>query len=214
MDQQTPPARTRSGVIRAPQNVIAGLVLIALAAAAFWLLQDLSQGTLGAIGPALLPRALAVGVGLCGVALAVAGMSRAGDAMEGWTLRGPFFVVLAVTAFALTIRPVQLGGITTPGLGLVAAGPLAIFISGFATPETRIRELLILALSLTAFCMVLFGDILNLPIPVFPQPLAGLLPDTWTQRTTLRAMAAALVAGAVVVWLLGRLPARRTRRHG
>ena len=161
MDQQTSPTRSRPGIVRAPQNVIAGLILMALAATAFWLLGDLSQGTLGAIGPALL-------------------------------------------------RPVQLGSVTTPGLGLVVAGPLAIFISGFATPETRIRELLILALGLTAFCMVLFGDVLNLSIPVFPQPLAGLLPDDWTQRTILRVMAAALVAGAVIVWLLGRLPVRRT----
>ena len=214
MDQQTQPA-TRPGVRRSPQNVIAGLVLLALAAIAFWLLGDLSQGTLRAIGPALLPRALAVGVGLCGVGLVIAGLTGAGDPLEGWTLRGPFFVVLAVSAFALTIRPVQLGSFTTPGLGLVAAGPLAILISGFATPETRVRELLILALSLTAFCMVLFGDILNLPIPVFPQALTSLLPDDWTQRTTLRASAAVLVAGAVVIWLIGRMmPAQRTVRHG
>ena len=184
---------------------------MALAAGAFWLLGDLSQGTLRAIGPALLPRVLAVGVGLCGVALTVAGLRRTSSAMEGWTLRGPFFVVLAVSAFALTIRPVQVGAFTTPGLGLVAAGPLAILISGFATPEIRVRELLILALSLTAFCMVLFGDILNLPIPVFPQSLTSLLPDDWTQRTTLRATAAVLVAGAVIIWLVGRLmPAQRT----
>lgn len=201
--------------MRAPQNVIAGVALIALAGLAALLLSGLNQGTLGSIGPALLPRALAVGVALCGAALVVAGFSRKGEAMEGWTVRGPFFIVLAVAAFALTIRPVQIGPITTPGLGLVAAGPLAIFISGFASPEARFRELLILGLSLTAFCMVLFGDALNLPIPVFPQELAGLLPDSWTQRDTLRATAAVLTAAAVLVWLLGRaLPGRRSVRHG
>ena len=201
--------------MRAPQNVIAGIALLALAGLAAWLLSGLSQGTLRSIGPALLPRALAVGVALCGVALVVAGLSRRGEAMEGWTVRGPLFIVLAVTAFALTIRPVQIGPVTTPGLGLVAAGPLAIFISGLASPEARFRELLILALSLTAFCMVLFGDALNLPIPVFPQELAGLLPGSWTQRDTLRATAAVLAAAAVLVWLLGRaLPGRRGARHG
>ena len=211
MDQQTPPATIHPGFIRTPQNVIAGLILVALAAAALWLLGDLSQGTLRAIGPALLPRALAVGVGLCGVALVAAGFSRVGGAMEGWTIRGPLFVIVAVSAFALTIRPVQLGSVATPGLGLAVAGPLAILISGFATPEARLRELLILALSLTAFCMVLFGDMLNLPIPIFPQSLADLLPEDWTQRTTLRATAAVLAAGAATVWMLGRTaPARRT----
>ena len=215
MDQQTPPATTRPGVKRSPQNVIAGLILFALAAMAFWLLGDLSQGTLRAIGPALLPRALAVGVGLCGIGLTIAGLSGAGDVMERWTLRGPLFVVLAVSAFALTIRPVQLGSLATPGLGLAVAGPLAILISGFATPGARIRELMILALSLTAFCMVLFGDVLNLPIPVFPQSLTDLLPDDWTQRTTLRATAVALVAGAIIIWLIGRMmPAQRTAPYG
>lgn len=208
MDQSLQAHTRRSRLARSTQNVAAGVVLLALAALAFWLLLDLSQGSLRAIGPALLPRALAVGVALCGGALVVAGLSRPGEALEGWSARGPLFIVLAVAAFALTIRPVELGGVTTPGLGLVVAGPLAIVISGFATPEARLRELLILALSLTPFCMILFGDLLNLPIPVFPQALADQLPDTWSQRTSLRATAGVLAAAAVAVWLVGRT------RHG
>ena len=104
----------------------------------------------------------------------------------------------------------QLGALATPGLGLVVAGPLAIVISGYATPEARFRDLLVLALSLTAFCMVLFGDLLNLPLPLFPQPLADALPADWTQRQTLRATAGALALAAAAVWLLGRL-GRATR---
>jgi hypothetical protein len=67
------------------------------------------------------------------------------------------------------------------------AGPLAIIIGGYATPEARLRDLVILALSLTPFCMVLFGDLLNLPIPVFPQALTGLFPADWSQKAVLRA---------------------------
>ena len=208
MDQQLSVRSRRTGLVRASQNITAGVMLLALCLLALWLVRDLSQGTLGAIGPALLPRALAVGVGLCGAALIVAGFGRAGAALEGWSARGPLFIMLAVSAFGLTIRPVQLGGLTTPGLGLVVAGPLAIMISGYATPEARFRELLILALSLTPFCMILFGDLLNLPIPLFPQPLADALPADWTQRQTLRATSAALAAAAGVIWLLGRI--RRT----
>ena len=198
------PAQTRMGFVRSPQNVVAGVALVALSVAAYLLLSDLNAGTLRNIGPALLPRALAVATGLCGAALVVAGLSRPGAAMERFTLRGPLVVMLAVCAFALTIRPVELGSVTTPGLGLVAAGPLAIFISGFATPEARFRELLILALSLTAFCMVLFGDALNLSIPVFPQAWAGVTPEGWSQRATLRAAALAMAGLAALVWLAGR----------
>ena len=210
MDQQLSIRTRRTGLVRAPQSFVAGVVLLALALLAFWLVRDLAQGTLNAIGPALLPRALAVGVGLCGAALIAASFGQAGEALEGWSARGPLFVMLAVTAFGLTIRPVQLGGLTTPGLGLVVAGPLAIMISGYATPEVRFRELLILALSLTPFCMILFGDLLNLPIPLFPQPLADALPADWTQRQTLRATAGTLAAAAAAIWLLGR--AARTGR--
>lgn len=204
MDQSLPARTQRPGMVRAPQSLAAGLVLLAVAGLALWLLRDLDAGTLQTVGPALLPRALAMGVALCGAALIAAGFRRAGEAVEGWNLRGPLLVMLAITAFGLTIRPTQLGGLTTPGLGLVVAGPLAIMISGFATPEVRIRELLILALSLTPFCMILFGDLLNLPIPLFPQPLADALPESWTQRDALRATAAALAAAAIAVWLLGR----------
>lgn len=210
MDQQLPIRTRRAGLVRSPRNLVAGAALLFLSLLALWLVRDLQQGSLRAIGPALLPRALAAGVGLCGAALAVASLGRDGEALEGWNARGPLVVLLAVAAFALTIRPVQFGGLTTPGLGLVAAGPLAIMIGGYATPEARFRELLILALSLTAFCMILFGDLLSLPIPLFPQPLADALPVDWTQRQTLRATAGALALAAAAIWLLGRI-GRATR---
>jgi hypothetical protein len=192
------------GPIRAPQSFAAGLALVALALLAFYLTSDLSQGTLRSMGPAMLPRWLAIAVGLCGVALTVAGFLKDGDRLEPSALRGPVFVVLGILAFALTIRPFSIAGLTTPGLGLIIAGPLAILIGGHATPEVRLRDLLILALALTAFCMVLFGDLLNLPIPVFPQALTQLFPADWSQKEVLRASAALLAAAAALVLLLAR----------
>jgi hypothetical protein len=192
------------GPIRAPQSFAAGLALVALALLALYLTSDLSQGTLRSMGPAMLPRWLAIAVGLCGVALTVAGFLKDGDRLEPSALRGPVFVVLGILAFALTIRPFSIAGLTTPGLGLIIAGPLAILIGGHATPEVRLRDLLILALALTAFCMVLFGDLLNLPIPVFPQALTQLFPADWSQKQVLRASAAILAAAAALVLLLAR----------
>lgn len=203
-------SRTSRGVVRAPQSLAAGLALLALAALAFWLTAPLASGTLRELGPALLPRALAAGVGLCGLALVAAGFLGAGERLDAWGLRGPVFVMAAVAAFALTIRPVEVGGTSTPGLGLIVAGPLAVIIGGFATPEARVRELVILAFALTAFCMVLFGDLLNLPIPVFPRALADLLPAEWSQRFILRASAGSLALVAAWLWVLGR-PGRSRR---
>jgi hypothetical protein len=195
--------------VRGPQSLVAGLTLLALAALALWLTSDLDQGTLRAMGPAMLPRWLAIAVGLCGVGLVVAAFVTIGEALEGWSLRGPFFVMAGILAFALTIRPFPLGSFTTPGLGLIAAGPLAIFIGGLATNEMRVRDLAILALSLTPFCMVLFGDLLNLPIPVFPQAFAELFPAGWSQKQTLRVTAAVMALAALAVFLATRGAARR-----
>ncbi|WP_262272655.1 tripartite tricarboxylate transporter TctB family protein [Microvirga yunnanensis] len=202
------PSRHR-GPVRAPQSLAGGLLLIALAALALWLTRDLDQGTLNAMGPAMLPRWLAIGVGLSGLALLAAAFLKDGDLLERWSLRGPVFVIGAIVAFALTIRGYSFGSFGIPGLGLLVAGPLAIILGGFATPEARLRDLVVLALSLTPFCMVLFGDLLNLPIPVFPQALTGLFPADWSQKAVLRACAAIMAVAAVVVFL-----ATRNRRRG
>ncbi len=169
----------RHGPLRAPQSLMGGLLLVALAALALYLTRDLDQGTLNTMGPAMLPRWLAFAVGLSGLALVAFAFLKDGDALERWSLRGPVFVIGAILAFAVTIRPFSFGGLATPGLGLLVSGPLAIILGGYATPEARLRDLVILALSLTPFCMVLFGDLLNLPIPVFPQALTGLFPADW-----------------------------------
>ncbi|MBM1172137.1 tripartite tricarboxylate transporter TctB family protein, partial [Microvirga arabica] len=197
------PARP-SGPVRAPQNMAGGLVLVALAALALWLTRDLDQGSLNSMGPAMLPRWLAVAVGLSGLALLVSAFTKKGDVLERWNLRGPVFVIGGIVAFALTIRPFSFGALSTPGLGLLFAGPLAIIIGGYATPEARLRDLVVLALSLTPFCMILFGDLLNLPIPVFPQALTGLFPPDWSQKAVLRATAAIMAGAAVVVFFATR----------
>jgi len=197
------PPRHR-GTVRAPQSLAGGLFLIALAALALWLTRDLSQGTLNAMGPAMLPRWLAVGVGLSGLALLAFAFLKDGDRLERWSLRGPVFVIGAILAFAVTIRGYAFGPLVIPGLGMLVAGPLAIILGGFATPEARLRDLVILALSLTPFCMVLFGDLLNLPIPVFPQALTGLFPADWSQKAVLRATAAIMAVAAVLVFLTTR----------
>ena len=196
---------TRPGPFRSSQSLAGGILLIALAALALWLTRDLDQGTLNAMGPAMLPRWLAIGVGLSGLALLAFAFIKEGDALERWGLRGPVFVIGAIVAFALTIRPFSFGGgLATPGLGLLFAGPLAIILGGYATPEARLRDLVLLALSLTPFCMVLFGDLLNLPIPVFPQALTSLFPSDWSQKAVLRATAGIMAAAAIILFLTTR----------
>ncbi|WP_112663910.1 tripartite tricarboxylate transporter TctB family protein [Microvirga flavescens] len=204
---ERPKEQERRGFVRGAQDFAGGIFLLLLAALGLWLMRGLPQGRLSAMGPAMLPDWLSIGVGLCGVALLVNGLLKHGAALERWSLRGPVFIILAILAFAATIRPLSLGGFSLPGLGMIVAGPLAILIGGCATPEARLRELVILSLSLTPFCMLLFGDMLNLPIPVFPQALTGLFPAGWSQKDILRACSAIMAAAALIMFLTGR------RRH-
>lgn len=213
------------GAIRDPQNFVAGLALIGVAAFALWASSDLPLGRLGAFGPGLLPRVVIAVIALFGAILAVSAFLTGGDRVKlsdysavltitalgaiagvtGWLLmamgmesvfglhpvalvftvlyivlmlwlvrvavtnpawldrsglRGPIFVVGGLIAFALTVRSV----------GLIVAGPLLAFISGSASSETRVKELLIFAFAMTALCIVLFKYALKLPMPVLIIP--------------------------------------------
>jgi hypothetical protein len=184
--------------------------LLLLAGLALYLARGLPQGSLRSMGPAMLPDWLAYGVALCGLAMVVMSLLKDGEPLEKSTIRGPGVVLLGILAFAITIRPFSIGPLTIPGLGMVVAGPLAIIIGGYATVDVRFRSLLILALSLTPFCMVLFGDLLNLPIPIFPQSFANLFPASWSQKDVLRATAVVMAIVALALYFTSRRqPARR-----
>lgn len=185
-----------------------GLVLLGLAAVALVATSDLPRGALRAPGPAMLPQALAVLIGLCGAALLARGLRVREAAAQAASLRGPLFVTLAIATFAATIRPLHLGPLTTPGFGLLLAAPAAVLIGGLGAPGVRLTHLLALAFGLTGFCIALFADALNLPIPVAPQGLIDALAPGWSHKAALR-----LASGAMLLACLGVLAALRLRRR-
>jgi putative tricarboxylic transport membrane protein len=140
------------------QDFVGGLVVIAVAIFAFWQGADLPIGTLGGVGPGMLPRGLAILLGLLGALLVMDALAEGGPSLDRWSIRGPLLVLGAVVAFGLAVRP----------LGLVAAGPLAVIISAFATEEVRWRETILFGVLMTAFCIGLFKFALGLPIPLAP----------------------------------------------
>jgi putative tricarboxylic transport membrane protein len=140
------------------QDFVGGLLIIAVAVFAYWQGADLPLGTLGGIGPGMLPRGLAVLLGLLGAWLVLDSFAEQGAALDRWSIRGPLLVLGAVAVFGLTVRP----------LGLVVAGPLAIVISAFASDEVRWGETILFGALMTAFCIGLFKFALGLPIPLAP----------------------------------------------
>jgi len=152
-----PPHR---GPIRSPRDFLAGASLVALSVLALWATAGLDAGTLRAIGPGMLPRAVAAAIGMVGLAILALSLVKEGERLGRWPLRGPLFVSLAVVAFALTIRTV----------GLAVAGPLVVVVGGAASADSRPRELVVFALVMTALCVGLFRYALSLPIPVLVLP--------------------------------------------
>jgi putative tricarboxylic transport membrane protein len=140
------------------QDFLGGVLVIAVAVFAFWQGADLPVGTFGGMGPGMLPKGLAVLLGLLGALLVLDAVLEGGLPLERWSIRGPLFVLGALVAFGLTIRP----------LGLVVAGPLAVVISAFASNEVRWGETLVFGALMTAFCIALFKFALGLPIPLAP----------------------------------------------
>ena len=140
------------------QDFVGGLAVIAVALFAFWQAADLQIGTLGGIGPGMLPKSLAVLFGLLGALLVVDSFLEAGLPLEPWSFRGPVLVALAIVAFGLTVRP----------LGLVVAGPIAIVIAAVASDEVRWVETIVVGVLMTAICVGLFKFALALPIPLAP----------------------------------------------
>jgi hypothetical protein len=146
--------------IRAPQDFLAGVILIGIWAFVMWAVADLNQGTFESMGPAMFPRVLSLLLGAGGIFLVVKSLLRNGEPIEKLSLRGPILVTAGIITFALTIRT----------FGLAIAGMLALIISGFATKEARPREVVIFALAITAGCIILFRYLLGMAVPVLIVP--------------------------------------------
>ena len=144
--------------IRAPQDAAGGGLLVALSLFSLWQGAELASGSLGHVGPGLLPLALGACTGVCGLVLVVGAFWNDGAAIGRWPWRGPVCVLGAAVAFGLAIRP----------LGLAVAGPLAVIIAALADRDTRWTETLIFTVAMTVFCIGLFRYGLSLPIPIAP----------------------------------------------
>ncbi|MSP05801.1 MAG: tripartite tricarboxylate transporter TctB family protein [Acetobacteraceae bacterium] len=143
------------------RDLVAGLLLVTVAAGAFFGTTDLSNGEGAGIGPGLMPRGIALLLGGVGALIVVLSFFGARAPIGGIALRGPLFVLGSVVLFAVSIRT----------LGLAFAGPLAVIVSALADRDSRPLEIIIFAAALTLLCVGLFKFALRLPIPLAPMLL-------------------------------------------
>jgi len=158
--------------IRGPRDFFGGLALVVVAAIALWASSNLPGQQGFAFGPGTAPRIFAGLLMVVGVVVALTGLFVKGPPIEGFAVRGPAYVLLAILLFAATIRGirVELGAIPIhiPALGMVPSTFLAFMVSLFGSSEFRLVESLLAAVGMTIFCVVLFVYLLQLPFQLWP----------------------------------------------
>jgi putative tricarboxylic transport membrane protein len=145
--------------VHGPRDLYGGVALIMLATVALIASADLPGQRGFAFGPGTAPRLFSFVLAAIGAAVALGGVFAEGPPIEKYRIRGPFFVIIAILAFAAMIRP----------LGLVPATFLAFMISITGSTEMRWIESLIAAVGMTLFCVLLFVYLLNLPFQLWPR---------------------------------------------
>lgn len=144
---------------RSPQDYFGGIVLVAIGLFAFWASSDL-QGMRGfTFGPGTAPRMFSILLVLLGGGVAITGLMADGPPLQRYGIRGPFFVSLAIIAFAILIRP----------MGLVVTAFASFLIAAMGSDETKWVEAAIVGACLTLFCSLLFPYALGLPLQLWPR---------------------------------------------
>jgi putative tricarboxylic transport membrane protein len=144
--------------IRAPREFWGGLVLVAIALIAFYASRDLSGIEGFQFGAGTAPRIAASLLAITGLWVALTGVLTDGPAIERYAVRGPLLVMVSILGFAVMIR----------SFGLVVTTYLTFMIAIFGSREMRLIESLIAAAVMTAFCVVIFHHLLELPFDLWP----------------------------------------------
>jgi hypothetical protein len=159
-----PPTGSRWSHVLTSQNVLAGLMFIAVGVLGLWLSRNYSVGTALRMGTGYVPRLLCwILLGLGGVIFAQ-GLVQSGQAAEaenaGTSVWRPLvFVTASLVAFGLSLER----------LGLVISIVLLIGIGAVAARGLRPVETLVAALVLIVLSWAIFIVGLDLTIPVWPE---------------------------------------------
>ncbi len=140
------------------RDFIAGVFLIAIAAAIVYAAFDLRIGTPARMGPGFLPLALGILLGVAGFAVAFAARTSSEPLPSFRNLRPLAALLFGFLAFAFLID----------FAGLALAAFAAVFSASFATPGRRWLEAAVFSAALAAFAALLFVTVLGMPLQVWP----------------------------------------------
>jgi putative tricarboxylic transport membrane protein len=146
------------GLIKSPQDFIGGMVLLALTVVAYIGLGNLGSMRGFSFGAGTVPRLFCLMLGSLSLLIVILSFTNRGPKLEHFPWRGPVFVIASVVFFGLSIRT----------LGLAITGVLTTLLAGSAVDDFDLKEGIIFAVVMTAFCAFLFPFALGQPIPLWP----------------------------------------------
>src|SRR5574340_544003 len=144
--------------LRNNKDFFSGLMFILIGAGAMIGARDYPIGSALRMGPGYFPVALGGLLFLFGVYIMVQGLIKKEKLSAGWSLRAWIILPIATVIF----------GYMMDRAGFVFALITLVFITASAGSEFKFREVLIMAVLLTAGSVALFIYALGLPYPLFP----------------------------------------------
>jgi len=144
--------------IRHPKDFVAGLLFVAVGAAAIIIGAGYTLGTAAHMGPGYFPRMLGILLVVIGAVLSLRSLRLRGESLPAWKWRPTVVVLGSVVLF---------GAIVTP-LGLVLSTIVLIVLSSAASAEFRPREAMVSSVLLAAVVVGVFVFGLHLQLPIWP----------------------------------------------
>ena len=142
--------------LRNNRDWIAGLLFIVLGALATVLARDYPFGTTMRMGPGYFPTLLGGILLVFGATILLRGI-RSGEKVKGeWGVRPLAWITLSIVLFGFLLDRV----------GMVPATVVTLFVAAAAGHEFRLKEVLLLAIVMTAFSVAVFSYGLKLPYPL------------------------------------------------
>lgn len=135
------------------KDLLSGTIFIVIGLTFFFASSVLPQGSAERMGPGYFPLLLSVMLSGAGLLIIARGLIVDGEAPGDFAVRGLLFVVLGAVVFALLVRPA----------GFVPAIALSVFVTTFASRESRLLNSVLLALGMTIGSWLIFVVALRLP---------------------------------------------------
>lgn len=139
-------------------DLLLGLFLLLVATLTLVATRKLGIGTAANMGPGYMPRVIAIAVMLFGAFFTGRGLLRSHLGVTRVQLRSLIAIPLAVALFSLLVE----------FAGLAIASLVTIIVAAYATHEFRAREAVIFGIAIAAVSVLLFVQLLSLPLPIWP----------------------------------------------